>query len=69
MQAPPFSGPDNGRSQFKDCSNLTGSQRDLRMTLRYSQLPPEHLKEAVQNLDRTFSSRDVELTAHVNHNL
>ncbi len=43
--------------------------KDLRMTLRYSQLSPDHLKETVQNLDRTFSSRDVELTAHVNHNL
>ncbi len=29
--------------------------KDLRMTMRYSHLSPEHLREAVQNLDKNFT--------------
>ena len=29
--------------------------KDLRMTMRYSHLSPEHLREAIQNLDKSFT--------------
>lgn len=36
------------------CKTLLG-HKDLRMTMRYSHLSPEHLREAVQNLDKSFT--------------
>jgi site-specific recombinase XerD len=32
--------------------------KDLRMTMRYSHLSPEHLKEAVSTLERTLTTSD-----------
>jgi hypothetical protein len=32
--------------------------KDLRMTIRYSHLSPEHLQEAVQNLDKSLMLKE-----------
>jgi hypothetical protein len=32
--------------------------RDLRMTMRYSRLSPEHLRKAVQNLDKSLTLKE-----------
>jgi site-specific recombinase XerD len=32
--------------------------KDLRMTMRYSHLSPEHLREAVQNLDKSLTLKE-----------
>jgi len=33
-------------------------QKDLRMTMRYSHLSPEYLRETVQNLERILTPSD-----------
>jgi integrase len=43
--------------------NLTTVQtllghKDLRMIMRYSHLSPEHLREAVQNLDKSLTIKE-----------
>jgi integrase len=32
--------------------------KDLRMTMRYSHLSPEHLRDAVQNLDKSLALQE-----------
>jgi integrase len=32
--------------------------KDLRMTMRYFHLSPEHLKEAIQNLDKSLTLKE-----------
>jgi site-specific recombinase XerD len=32
--------------------------KDLGMTMRYSHLSPEHLREAVQNLDKSLTTKE-----------
>ncbi len=42
-----------GGVNLRTVQTLLG-HKDLRMTMRYSHLSPEHLREAVQNLERSL---------------
>lgn len=46
-----------GRESIRTVQTLLG-HKDLRMTMRYSHLSPEHLREAVQNLERSLRPSD-----------
>ena len=44
-----------GKESLRTVQTLLG-HKDLRMTMRYSHLSPEHLKEAVANLEKSLNS-------------
>jgi integrase len=46
-----------GGVNLRTVQTLLG-HKDLRMTMRYSHLSPEHLREAVQNLDKAFTLKE-----------
>ena len=46
-----------GGVNLRTVQTLLG-HKDLRMTMRYSHLSPEHLREAVTTLERTLAATD-----------
>jgi integrase len=46
-----------GGVNLRTVQTLLG-HKDLRMTMRYSHLSPEHLREAVQNLDKSLTIKE-----------
>jgi integrase len=46
-----------GGINLRTVQTLLG-HKDLRMTMRYSHLSPEHLREAVQNLDKSLTLKE-----------
>jgi integrase len=46
-----------GRINLRTVQTLLG-HKDLRMTMRYSHLSPEQLREAVQNLDKSLTTKE-----------
>jgi site-specific recombinase XerC len=44
-----------GGVNLRTVQTLLG-HKDLRVTMRYSHLSPEHLKETIHNLDKAFNS-------------
>jgi len=46
-----------GGVNSRTVQNLLG-HKDLRMTVKYSHLSPEHLREAVQNLDKSLTLKE-----------
>jgi integrase len=46
-----------GGVNLRTVQTLLG-HRGLRMTMRYSHLSREHLREAVQNLDKSFTLKE-----------
>jgi site-specific recombinase XerC len=45
-----------GGVNLRTVQTLLG-HKDLRMIMRYSHLSPEHLREAVQNLDKSLTTK------------
>jgi len=46
-----------GGVNLRTVQTLLG-HKDLRMTMRYSHLSPEHLREAVLNLDKSLTLKE-----------